>query len=378
MSGRARSWGGGCSTSRGRSWTGRDGRSPVRLIQRCVSFDTAKATPTIVVGLRSPSLETQGTRWVEVTTRPLQDQDEARPHGSVSSFRDVTESIEAAEALSASDARYELLAQSVPTGIFRADASGAWVWANRAWTEISGRAPEDSVGSGWLDAVHPDDRARVAAKWQDAIRTEGPCRLEYRVLEPNGMIRWVASRSTPAAGEDGVTHGHLGSVTDITEAKTAEQFKDQLLEVASHELRAPLIAIRGGLTFLEPYVRDADEDGRLLFGIAHRNALLLERLVRDLLDIERLEGGRIPLKLGRVAVHGLLREVRDLTLVQAVERGVVVEKPIGEDIEVAVDRDRIMQVFTNLVTNAVKFSEPGGPGPHGDRGAAGRRGRVRS
>lgn len=339
----------------------RDGRPLPREAHPALRvLETGEPQPTTVLGFRAPSVEGMGTVWVEVTSRPLQNEGEARPHGSVSTFRDVTARMEGEAALRASEARYHMLTQSVPTGIFHMDADGACVWVNDAWSTITGRTHEEALGAGWVDAIHPEDLSRVSAEWERRAKAEEDYALEHRVLSADGVVRWVFCRSTRLYAEDGAFLGHIGSMADITEAKTAALLKDQLLGLASHELRAPLVAIQGGLTFLEPYIRDADQDGRKLFDIARRNANLLERLVRDLLDIDRLEGGQQPLDVERIPLRPLLVEAREGHLAAAGDRGVVLDPPEGGDVEVSVDRDRILQILNNLLSNAVKFSEPGG------------------
>jgi len=114
------------------------------------------------------------------------------------------------------------------------------------------------------------------------------------------------------------------------------------------------------LSFLETHLRDADEEGRRLLEIAQRNAELLERLVRDLLDIDRLEGGQIPLSLKRIALAPLLVEAREAHLAAAEERGVVIDEAPEVAMELTADPDRLLQILNNLLSNAVKFSEPGG------------------
>ena len=323
-------------------------------------LETGEPHPTTVVGMRAPSVDGMGTVWVEVTAQPLQGPGEGRPRGSVSTFRDVTGRMEAEAALRASEARYQMLAQSVPTGIFHTDALGGCIWVNRAWTSLTGRTLDECRGRRWLNVVHPDDRARVSAAWDGALASGAEYAGKHRILTPDGTVRWVTCTVARSVAEDGTFQGSIGSVVDVTEAETAAHLKDQLLGLASHELRAPLVAIQGALAHLGPHVREADEEGRKLFDMARRNASLLERLVRDLLDIERLEGGKVPLKLEPTELRALLVEAREGHLAAAGKRGVVLEEPAGGDVQVRVDRDRILQVLNNLLSNAVKFSGPGG------------------
>lgn len=319
---------------------------------------TGEPQSTTVLGMRSPAVA--GTVWVEVSARPLHADGSQDVAGSVSTFRDVSGRVAAEAALRASEQRYEMLAESVPTGIFHTDADGRCIWVNHAWTALTGRSVAESAEYGWFEAVHPDDRARVSTRWQECMASGEPYLLEHRLLDADGQTRWVVCRTALSVASDGSAPGHIGSVTDITDVKAAGQFKDQLLALVSHELRAPLVAIQGGLAFLEPYVRGADADGLRLYDIALRNARLLERLVRDLLDIERLDGGQLPLDLEPVPLRPLLNEARDSHLAAALDRGVILEEPTGDPATVTADRDRLLQVLNNLITNAVKFSEPGG------------------
>ncbi len=152
----------------------------------------------------------------------------------------------------------------------------------------------------------------------------------------------------------------MGSVTDVTEAKSAALLKDHIIGMVSHELRSPLISIRGALTFLHPHLQDVGDEARDLYDMAMRNASLLERLVRDLLDVERLAKGQLSLEMEALAVHDVLARAREVVLPQATERGVTLREPAPAAVQVTADKDRLVQVFTNLLSNAVKFSEPGG------------------
>ncbi|GMV04411.1 MAG: hypothetical protein AMXMBFR53_06920 [Gemmatimonadota bacterium] len=311
----------------------------------------------IIVGMTSPAVEEM--RWVEVSARPLQAEREAQPHGAVSSFRDVSPRLTATRALRASEARYQSVVESVPAGIFHLAPDGSCVWVNDAWSRIFGLPAEAGLGFGWMDGIHPDDLDAVKERWATAEATGDPYLLEHRVVRPDGEVRWVVCRSAEQRDALGRSEGYIGSVTDITETKEAGLIKDQLIGLVSHELRSPLLAIVGGLTFLEPYVDDADEDGRRLYEIALRNARLLERMVRDLLDIERLRAGQLQLELGDVDLASLLGEARDVMLPLAEERGVSVETTVADGVTARADRDRLLQVLTNLLSNAVKFSDPG-------------------
>lgn len=320
------------------------------------AMETGEPAGPVVVGMTSnavPELE-----WVEVSTRPLLRPGAEPPHATVTTFRQVTDRVRALRALGESEERYHALARSVPVGIFHTDSQGACLWVNQAWTDITGLSLEDSLGGAWADALHPEDRERVLAAWGAASAADEPYRCEHRYLQASGEVRWVICRAVRLGAPRGL--GWVGSVIDITEAKSAALLKDQIIGHVSHELRAPLISIRGGLSFLEKHLGDAGEEARRFFDMAVRNTELLERLVRDLLDIERLDAGQAALDLAPVTLSEVLAEARGLVFPQSAVRDVAMREAPSSALQVTADRDRLLQVFTNLLSNAVKFSETGG------------------
>lgn len=318
--------------------------------------------PPTVMGVRTPLLDE--ILWVEVTSRPLLSGDGAIA-GSVSAFRDVSQhrkARRAEQALRWSEARFEALVSQVPVGIFQTDAAGACVYVNEAWCRITGLTEEEALGDGWAKALHPEDRERVWKRWEAAAEEQAPFREEYRVLTPEGEVRWVVGTAVPVPGADGSPAAFLGSLTDITVTKESARLRDELLGIVSHELRAPLVAISGALRHLEDRKDVLDDQGRALLEMAERNASLLHRLVEDLLDMERLStGGREFLKMEAVEMSSVLEHAAELGRELGAERGVRVSTAVeGGDFILHADRDRLIRALTNLVSNAVKASPEGG------------------
>jgi PAS domain S-box-containing protein len=135
---------------------------------------------------------------------------------------DITNRKQDEEALSASEQRYQTLANVSPVGIFRSDASGATIYVNPRWCEISGQPAEKAMGYGWLDAVDPNQRAQLAEGWQDVVKNQAISNSEYRFLRPDGSTSWVIGQAVPEFNIAGEFIGHAGTVTDISERKKAE------------------------------------------------------------------------------------------------------------------------------------------------------------
>ena len=137
--------------------------------------------------------------------------------------RDVAERLQVEEALRKSEARFQLLAEVSPVGIFQAAPDGATTYVNRRWTEISGVTAEQALGDGWLQAVHPEDRERLVAGWKAAVHSGNGSRSEYRFLRPDGSVAWVIGQAVEVRDALGRIAGYVGTITDITERMLAEK-----------------------------------------------------------------------------------------------------------------------------------------------------------
>jgi diguanylate cyclase (GGDEF)-like protein/PAS domain S-box-containing protein len=127
----------------------------------------------------------------------------------------------ARDALQNSEARFRAMSDASPLGIFVFDAEGGCVYTNAAYQKISGLSFEQTLGTSWSQAIHPEDRQRVFADWRAAAQSNAPCRTEFRFLREDGSVVWT--RVNSAAMHDGVEpHGHVQTVEDITARKSTE------------------------------------------------------------------------------------------------------------------------------------------------------------
>ncbi len=150
-------------------------------------------------------------------------------------------------------------------------------------------------------------------------------------------------------------------VTDLTEAKKVERMKSEFVSTVSHELRTPLTSIKGSLGLLKASVLgDISTQARSMIDIAYNNCDRLVRLINDILDVEKIEAGKLSFEFAPVKIAQQIEEVMKGTSGFAKGLGVsVVAKDIPEDLRIEADPDRLAQVLTNLVSNAVKFSPKG-------------------
>lgn len=136
---------------------------------------------------------------------------------------DITEKKKAEQALRESEQLFNTLAQVSPVGIFRTKPDGGTTYVNPTWTRLAGIAAEKAMGDGWLEAVHPDDREKLSTGWIDDSAKQDVSVAEYRFLRPDGNIVWVMGQAIPEFSPDNKIVGYVGTITDITERKFAEE-----------------------------------------------------------------------------------------------------------------------------------------------------------
>jgi len=122
-----------------------------------------------------------------------------------------------------SEERFRVTADSAPWMVWMSDPDGRRAYFNSGWLDVTGRRLEDEVGDGWAANVHPDDREACLATVREAVGARRPFTLDYRLQRWDGEYRWILDHGLPRTGTDGSLNGYIGSATDVTELKTAQQ-----------------------------------------------------------------------------------------------------------------------------------------------------------
>ncbi len=261
---------------------------------------------------------------------------------------------------------------------------GSWEWSppadRQVWSDelfrLLGLDPASAVPSyrAFLAAVHSGDRARVDQAIRGARREAAPFELECRLQVPDGSEPVVQLRGE-ARPDDASGHRFVGTLQDVTErvraeaamrrakhaAEEADRAKSRILSMAAHDLRTPLTSIRGYVELLlMGSAGDLTDDQREFLEIVHGSSARLAALVNDLVDLARIEAGRLELRIQPVHLDDVVAEVFAALGPQAAAKGIRFEAAIDPWLPaVAADPDRLYQVLQNLVGNAVKFTEEG-------------------
>ncbi len=169
--------------------------------------------------------------WVDLSTSPVRNISGEIKY-TIGVNQDISDRKLAEIALQESQRRYQTLAEASPVCIFHTDALGNALYLNQRWSELTGLSLEESLGSGWAQAIHPNYRLRTLKEWNQVIAQKIPYKSEHRLLHLDGRTMWVIVQAVPEFAENGEIKGYIGTITDITERKQAE---DALLLSAERE-----------------------------------------------------------------------------------------------------------------------------------------------
>ncbi|MGH8563450.1 MAG: hybrid sensor histidine kinase/response regulator [Gammaproteobacteria bacterium] len=182
-------------------------------------------TEGAIVGLANHSvlIARDGTEWpIDDCAAPIRDEGGA-VLGAVLVFRDVTEQRRAERARRESEERFRSLVVATSQVVWTTDPDGKVVEDCPSWRAFTGQTYEQWKGWGWLEAIHPDDRERMAQAWRQCVQDKCMCQTEYRLRAADGSYRWMAVRAVPVLEADGRVREWVGMNTDITERKQAEE-----------------------------------------------------------------------------------------------------------------------------------------------------------
>lgn len=281
-------------------------------------------------------------------------------------IRDISERKWAETALRESEARFRAMAETVPDILFTSDANGGIEYVSPRFYELTGLTP-NSGGSDWAAAIHPDDCENVRTRWLDSVRTKEPFQAKFRLRSAEGAYPWFQVRARPIYDGGNSASKWFGTCSDIDELvriqdalEEGDRRKNEFLAMLSHELRNPLAPIRNAVQVLglldlkDPRLRWVKE-------MIDRQVKHLVHLVDDLLDVSRITRGKITLKHEWIELSQVIERAVEATeaIIEAQQHRLSVFYP-DEPVWLKGDGVRLVQIFTNLLNNAAKYTPHGG------------------
>jgi PAS domain S-box-containing protein len=277
---------------------------------------------------------------------------------------DVTEQHDAEEALLLATRQRELILESAGDGIFGIDLEGKITFINNAGAEMLNYTPDQLAGQDVHDLIHHSH-----ADGTSYSRETSPILLALRRAESIWMRDEVFWRKDETAvpveytANPLIKEGHISGMViafqDVAERRRLERMKEEFISTVSHELRTPLTALRASLGLIASGSLDSrPEKQKQMIQMAIGNSERLMRLVNNILDFDRGEKGRLVLRHKQVEAVDLLRRAADAAE-PAANLAKIALKVSAASSPVYADDDRILQVFSELISNAIKFSSPG-------------------
>jgi len=245
------------------------------------------------------------------------------------------------------EARLQTIINNVPLVIWSLNAQGIYTLSEGKGLEALGIQPGELVGKSHFELYK--DLPELVAPVLQALDSK----TVTEVVEFQG--RWFETTYSPLQDEQGTISGIVAISMDITERKQLEQLKDEFLGIASHELKTPVTSIKGYTQLLERRFRSAgDERSAELLQKMNVQLQKLTLLIEDLLDVTRIESGKLLFRYSSFDFNALIHEIVEETQRTTTKHTII--KELSSTVTLFADRDRIGQVLSNLLTNAIKYS----------------------
>ncbi|HLL61353.1 MAG TPA: PAS domain-containing protein [Candidatus Nitrosocosmicus sp.] len=273
----------------------------------------------------------------------------------VGTFRDITERKKTTAALQDSEERLRLAVVAGNVGVWDWDVKSNQIkWSEKVY-ELHGMQPGTFSGSlaDYEQLIYPEDREKVATAISQALKGKS-YNLDFRILTSNGKIRWVTTSAHVTFDKKKKPIRMLGATMDISERKKLEEQKDEFLGIVSHELKTPVTSMKAFGQILQAHFnKKGDKKAGQMLQKMDLQINKLVSLIHDLLDVTKIEGGKLQFNEELFSIDSLVNEIVE-EMQRTTKHNIIHEGKIGK--KVFGDKERISQVIINFISNAIKYS----------------------
>ena len=279
------------------------------------------------------------------------------PESMIGTNLDITERIQMELAYKLHDA----IIESADLAIYSVDIEGNYLSWNHGATKVFGFDRDQVLGTRGTNFVPRESIQEEQRVFQEILAGTAVTQLETKRYRLDGSMADISANISPLLDDQGKINGFSFIARDITEAKKLERLKNEFVSTVSHELRTPLTSIRGALGLIHgKWSQALPEKARNLLEVANRNSERLTLLINDILDLEKIESGRMEFKMESFDLMALIDQAYEDNQGYAAKHAIQLVKKIDpQELYVSGDYHRLLQVLANLISNAIKFSAPG-------------------
>ena len=282
--------------------------------------------------------------------------------GFISACIDIDDQKKFREKILDSELLFKTISNAAPVGLWMADTTGKNTFVNDTWVEWTDIPAEKQLQSGWLEKVVEEDKETAASKFHEAVSKREKYTSEFRIIRKDGQLRWCLTEGYPYYNVNGEPMGYAGSVTDITDIRALEQRKDDFIKMASHELKTPITSINGYVQLLLNIYNESASGTlpvsnakiQMALKTIDKQVTKMTRLISELLDLSKIESGQLELHTTNFNLQEVVEEAVQDARYTTSHHAIIFQSDF--DGAIHADRDRLGQVLTNILNNAIKYS----------------------
>jgi PAS domain S-box-containing protein len=338
-----------------------------------LALKKGKEVKNVIMGIFNPQKEER--RWLNISAVPQFNQDENQPYQVFTTFEDITERIRAERNLKESEKKYREIAELLPDIIYEADRQGNLTYVNSIGFEKFKYSAEDfKNGITLMELISEEDREKAQKNIKKLLKGREIQPTQYLMLRKDNSKFYARIHSRPISNEGKIV-GIRGTVSDIhkrviaekkikeseAELKHLNNLKSELLQRTSHELKTPLISIKGFTDLiLKLYSDDLDEEVIQHLNEIERGCVRLEDIIKKILDTSRLDSGKMDLIKEEEDLAELIEIAIDSLKGASEAKNHEIISDIHDTMRIKIEREKILEVFENLISNAIKYTPSGG------------------